>query len=366
MADIRHQKLAQVLIHYSLRVQPGDRLALRSSAIAAPLVREVYREAIRAGAHVTSFISLPGLHEIFLREGSDEQLTYVSDLDRLEVDYFNVELTIWSEENTRSLNGVDPARTALHSQAFAGLFKRELEMIASGERRWCGTLFPTNAYAQDAGMSLSEFEDFVYRAGMLDEADPAAAWRKVDVEQQRIADFLQQHDEIHIVAPGTDITYRVGGRKWISCAGTENFPDGEVFSGPIEDSVRGVVRFSYPAVYDGHQVEDVRLTFENGRVVESSATHGLDFLNTMLDMDAGARSVGEVAFGLNYNIKQFTGETLFDEKIGGTMHMALGASLPESGGVNDSALHWDMVCDLREGQVYADGQLCYENGKFLI
>jgi aminopeptidase len=207
MADIRHQKLARVLIHYSLRVQPGDRLALRSSASAAPLVREVYREAIRAGAHVTPFIRLPGLHEIFLREGSDEQLTYISDLDRLEVDYFNVELTIWSEENTRSLNGVDPARTALHSQALAALFKRELEMMASGERRWCGTLFPTNAYAQDAGMSLSEFEDFVYRAGMLDEADPAAAWRKVDVEQQRIADFLQQHDEIHIVAPGTDITY---------------------------------------------------------------------------------------------------------------------------------------------------------------
>ncbi|HLZ81786.1 MAG TPA: aminopeptidase, partial [Ktedonobacteraceae bacterium] len=175
-----------------------------------------------------------------------------------------------------------------------------------------------------------------------------------------------QQDEIHIVAPGTDITYRVGGRKWINCAGTENFPDGEVFSGPIENSVNGTIHFSYPAIYDGNEVEDVRLTFRDGKVIESSASKGLEFLNAMLDTDAGARYLGEVAFGLNYNIKQFSKDTLFDEKIGGTMHMALGASLPESGGVNESGLHWDMVCDLREGKVYAGGKLCYETGKFII
>jgi aminopeptidase len=193
-----------------------------------------------------------------------------------------------------------------------------------------------------------------------------AAWHKVHEEQQQVVNFLDQHNEIHIVAPNTDITYRVGGRKWINCAGTENLPDGEVFSGPIEDSVTGTVCFSYPAVYDGNEVEDVRLAFQNGKVVESSASRGLDFLNAMLDTDPGARFVGEVAFGLNYNIKRFMKETLFDEKTGGTMHMALGASLPETGGKNESGLHWDMVCDLRQGKVYADGQLCYENGKFII
>ncbi len=215
-------------------------------------------------------------------------------------------------------------------------------------------------------MSLSDYEDFVYGAGKLDLDDPVTAWQAVRAEQQRIADFLEQHDEIHIVAPGTDITYRVGGRKWINCAGTENFPDGEVFSGPIEDSVNGTVLFSYPAVYDGNEVEDVRLTFRAGRVIEARAGRGLDFLNAMLDSDAGARTLGEAAFGLNYDIQRFSKETLFDEKIGGTMHMALGASLPESGGVNESGLHWDMVCDLREGKVYADGQLCYDAGRFIV
>ncbi len=215
-------------------------------------------------------------------------------------------------------------------------------------------------------MSLADYEDFVYGAGLLDQADPAAGWLKVRAEQQRIADFLSQHDEIHIVSKDTDLTYRVGGRHWINCAGTENFPDGEVFSGPVENSVQGKVCFSYPAVYGGNEVEDVRLTFRDGKVVDSSAGRGVDFLNSMLDTDEGARYVGEVAFGTNYNIQRFSKNTLFDEKIGGTMHMALGASLPESGGVNKSGLHWDMVCDLHEGKVYADGQLCYENGKFLI
>jgi aminopeptidase len=366
MADPRHQKLAMVLVHYSLKIKPGDKLVIKSKDIAAPLIREVYREAIRAGAHVKTFIGIDGLEEIALSEGSDEQLAYVSEYDKFVTDYFDATLTIWAEENTRSMSGVDPKRIARKREAQAPLFKRSLERMASGVERWCGTLYPTQAHAQDARMSLSAYEDFVYGAGLLNLEDPMAAWRKIDTEQQRIADFLMQHDEIHIVAPDTDITYRVGGRKWISCAGTENFPDGEVFSGPIENSVNGIVRFSYPAIYDGNEVEDVRLTFQDGKVVESSAGRGLDFLNAMLDTDAGSRYLGEVAFGLNYSIQQFSGDTLFDEKIGGTMHMALGESLPESGGVNESGLHWDMVCDLRQGKVYADGQLCYENGKFII
>ena len=366
MADSRLQKMARVLVHYSLKIQPGDKLSIEANDIAAPLVREVYRAAIRAGANVFTRISLDGLKQIELTESSDEQLTSVSEYDTFLRNYFDVELSIWSEQNTKVLGKVDPSRMAKKREAQSHLFNRSLERMGKGELRWCGTLFPTNAYAQDAGMSLSDFEDFVYGACLLHLDDPVAAWRKVYDEQQLIADFLSQHDEIHIVAPGTDITYRVGGRKWINCAGTENFPDGEIFSCPIENSVNGIVRFSYPAVYDGKSVEDVRLTFSDGKVVESSAGRGLDFLNAMLDVDAGARFLGEVAFGLNYQIQQFTGETLFDEKIGGTMHMALGASLPEAGGVNKSGIHWDMVCDLHEGQVYADGQLCYENSKFLI
>jgi aminopeptidase len=366
MADPRHRKLAHVLIHYSLDIKPGDKLIITGSEITAPLLREVYREAIRAGAYVTYDIILDGLREIELRESNDEQLTHVSELDKFETEYFDAELTIWSEQNTRAMSHIDPERIARRRESHAALTKRSLERMGNGSLRWCGTIYPTNAYAQDAKMSLSDYEDFVFGAGLLDLEDPVAAWRKVHAEQQRVADFLAQHDEIHIVAPGTDITYRVGGRRWVNCAGTENFPDGEVFTGPIENSVNGVVRFSYPAVYEGNEVEEVRLTFRDGKVVETEAGRGLDFLNAMLDTDAGARYLGEVAFGLNYNVKEFTGETLFDEKIGGTMHMALGASFPETGAVNESGIHWDMVCDLREGRVYADGLLCYEHGKFLL
>lgn len=366
MADARLQKLAKVLVHYSLKLKPGDRLLINSMDIAAPLIREVFREAVRAGAHIDTDITIDGMGEILLREGSDEQLNYISEMEKLGNEYYSAYLTIWAQRNSRELSGVDPARMALRRSAHAATLKRMLERIASGDARWCGTLFPTHSSAQDAGMSLSDYEDFVYNTGLLDRDDPIAAWQQVHKEQQRVVEFLEQHDEIHIVAPGTDLTYRVGGRKWINCAGTENFPDGEVFSGPIENSVNGSILFSYPAIYNGNEVAEVRLTFRDGKVVESSASRGEDFLNATLDTDEGARYVGEVAFGLNYNISRYSKDTLFDEKIGGTMHMALGASLPESGGVNESALHWDMVSDLREGRVYADGKLCYEHGKFII
>jgi aminopeptidase len=366
VADPRHQKLAQILIRYSLAVQPGQKLLIKAPAIAAPLVAEAYREGIRAGAHVMTNIALPELREIELRESSDDQLKFVSDLDWAEMNYFDAILYILAEENTRALGQVDPARIAMRRLARRGLSARMDERDAAGEMRWCLTLFPTHGHAQDAGMSLGDYEDFVYGACLLDEPDPVAAWQAVGREQQRIADYLAQHDTIHIVAPDTDITYRVGGRKWINASGEVNFPDGEVFSAPIEDSVNGTVRFSYPAIYNGNAVEDVRLTFVDGVVTEATASKGQDFLLAMLDTDEGARRLGEVAFGTNYGIQRFSGEMLFDEKIGGTMHMALGASYKGCGGLNESGIHWDMLCDLSHARVTADGELCYENGRFII
>jgi aminopeptidase len=366
MGDIYHQKLAHILVHYSLRLKPGDLFVIQAPSHTEPLVREVYREAVRAGAHPQVNFTSQDLVELLLQEGTPEQIEYMPSWSRTMMEEANAMLSIWSELNTRRLSGIDPERQAIRQRARTAEFKLMAERISNGSLRWCGTLYPTNAHAQDAGMSLSDYEKFVYEAGKLNLDDPVAAWRQVEAEQERIARFLEQHDEIHILAPGTDLTYRMGGRKWINCAGTENFPDGEVFTGPIENSVNGHITFSYPAIYNGNEVADVRLVFRDGRVIESSASRGLDYLNAMLDMDEGARGVGEVAFGLNYDIKNFTKDILFDEKIGGTMHLALGASIPESGGVNESGLHWDMVCDLRDGRVYADGQLCYENGKFII
>ena len=366
MPDPRHQKLAQVIVNYSLALKPEDKVAIHGSSIAAPLIKEIYREAVRTGAYVYTQINIDGLAEIFLREASDEQLTYVSERQRFDYDFPTASIHIHSDENTKHLSGIDPKRIAIRQAANAPLMERTMTRTAAKELRWCVTLFPTQSYAQDAGMSLSDYEDFVFGSMLLNDPDPVESWRKVKANQQHIVDYLSKHDEIHIVSPDTDVTYRTGGRIWTNAHGDFNFPDGEVFTGPIEDSVNGTVRFTYPAVYHGQEVEDVRLTFQNGRVVESSAGRNERFLNEMLDMDAGSRYLGEVAFGLNYGVQRFTKNILFDEKIGGTMHMALGASYPETGGKNVSALHWDIVCDLREGKVYADGELCYENGKFLI
>jgi len=371
MTDPRHQKLAQALIHYALGIRPGDKLLIASTPLAAPLLREVYREALRAGGHPDVQIELEELQEIKLREGSDAQLQYLSQPRLSEADYYDAQLRIGATENTMALSAIDPQRIVMAHQARSPISTRLSARTARRELRRTGTLFPTLAYAQQAGMALADYEDFVYNACLLDRDDPAAAWRALAAEWQRIADFLAARDEIRIVAPGTEVTYRVGGRTWINSSGSNetgslNFPSGEVYTAPIEDSVNGTVRFTYPAIYQGNVVEDVRLTFRDGKVVEASAARGLGLLEAMLDLDAGSRSLGEVAFGLNENISRFTGNILFDEKIGGTMHMALGQAYLNSGGKNNSALHWDLICDLRQGQVYADGKLCYEAGRFTI
>lgn len=371
MTDPRHLKLAQALIHYALGLQRGERLLIVASPLAAPLVRAVYREALRAGAHPETRVEIEDLTEILLREGSAEQLRYLSPGRLWETEHYDAQLRIGAAENTMALSGIDAERIALVQQAQAPVRARLTARTANREVRRTGTLFPTQAYAQQAGMALADYEAFFFAACLLDNDDPAAVWRALAVEWQRIADFLAAHDEIRIVAPDTDVTYRVGGRRWINSSGSNatgslNFPSGEVYTGPLEASVNGTVRFTYPAVYLGNVVEDVRLTFRDGRVVAASAARGQALLDALLDLDTGGRYLGEVAFGLNDTITRFTGNILLDEKIGGTMHMALGQSYPNSGGVNRSALHWDLICDLRAGQVYADGRLCYEAGRFMI
>ncbi len=228
------------------------------------------------------------------------------------------------------------------------------------------TLYPTHAAAQDADMSLDDYEDFVYHAGRLDADDPVSEWEALGESLARLARWLGGKRVIRVVGDGTDLTLGVEGRTWIPCDGRENFPDGELFTGPVETSVEGRVRFSYPASFAGRRVTGIELAFAGGEVVSATATKGAEFLDEMLAMDEGARRAGEFSFGMNDAVARFTGHTLFDEKIGGTMHLALGASYPESGGTNRSALHWDLVCDLRSGsEVYADGELVYRDGRFL-
>jgi aminopeptidase len=367
MSDIRLQRLAQVLVRYSLNVKKGDRLAILTGPDSAPLIREVVREALRAGAFPETFIGIPGVREIVFKEGSDEQLTYIPATQRMIYEEYETLLNILAQDNTKSMNGIDPARIALSQQALSKLLHTYMQRSADGSLRWSIAMFPTNAYAQDADMSLSDFEDFVYRVCFLDDEDPVARWQELGRQQERYVQWLKGKRTIHLLGQDTDLTFSIEDRLFINDDGHYNFPGGEFFTGPVEASVNGYIRYSFPASYGGRSVEDVRLRFEHGVVVEASAAQGQDYLDKMLSLDEGARRLGEFAFGNNHNVDRCTKNILFDEKMGGTVHLALGASIPQTHGVNQSALHWDMVCDLRKGsEIRVDGELFCKDGKFVI
>jgi aminopeptidase len=299
-------------------------------------------------------------------DGSDAQLDWVNPARRDDIEEVDGRVVIMAPQNTRSLTGVDATKQARLHRALEPQRNRYLQRAAQGELSWVLTLFPTQAAAQDAGMSLTEFEEFVYAAGFLDRDDPVAEWRRFGERLDRVEQFLSGVSELRVLAEDTDLRIGVAGRRWIASRGLENFPDGEIFTGPVEDSVEGTIRFTYPAIFQGREVDDVRLRFERGEVVEAHASRGDDLLREMVAIDEGARRVGEFAFGLNEAVTAFTREILFDEKIGGTVHLALGTAYPETGSGNRSALHWDLICDLRDGgEVYADGELAYRDGSFL-
>jgi aminopeptidase len=366
MSDTILQKFARTLVRYSLDTKPGDIFIVRSTTLAIPLVREVYREALEAGAHVIPRISFDGAEDIFLSEARQEQLEWVSPFDKLEAETVTARLTISAPFNTRGGVKLDPASHAARSRVLHTLGSIGSRRSAAGEMRWSGTLYPTHALAQEADMSLPEYEDFVYKAMFLDKEDPIAEWRAFSAQQQKKVDMLDQVDTLRIVAEETDLTLRVGGRKWMNSDGKRNFPSGEVFTSPIEDSANGHIRFLYPSIKSGKEVEDVRLTFKDGKVVDATAARGQETLLRELDTDPGARFLGEVAIGNNYGIQRYTKNTLFDEKIGGTCHLAVGNSYRETGGTNESAVHWDLVCELRQGgEIYADRELIHKDGQWV-
>ena len=367
MVDMRISKLARVLVRHSTRLRRGERVLILADVGAASAACEVLREALGAGALADVELRTQDLDYVLHAEGSDEQLGDVSPIRRLPFDTYPAFIQLHAPANTRHLNGVPPARLACRAKAIGPLMQTMLERSARGEMKWVGAAFPTAALAQEAGMSLAEYEEFFSAACRLDDDDPVAAWGRVRNEQERIVGRLQQATELHITAPDTDLRARVAGRKWVNCCGEYNLPDGEVFTTPLEDSVEGHIRFSFPGIFHGAEIEDIRLVFRKGRVVEATAARGADLLQALLDTDEGARRVGELAVGTNHGIKKFTRNMLFDEKIGGTIHLAVGAAPPHSGGVNRSAIHWDMLCDMRSGgRILADGAPIYEAGRFLF
>lgn len=366
MTDQRVRKMAQVLAHYSLKLKDGDLFRIVGTPAAKPLMLALYAEALSVGANPYLATQIEETEELLYKHGSAAQIDYISPMARAEVEEIAATIRIMSSENTRLLSGADSTKIAARRKAMRFMLDRQMGRSAEGLLNWCVTLFPTQAAAQDADMSLAEYEDFVYAACKLNHDDPVAAWKATGSEQQRLADMLSTVDTIRLVAPGTDLTYQCAKRPWINCAGDRNFPDGEVFSSCVETSTNGYIRYSYPTIYAGREADDVRLTFANGRVTQATAGKGQELLDSLLAMDDGARVLGEVAFGTNYDITRFSRNILFDEKIGGTVHLALGAGYPETGSTNSSALHWDMICDMREGEAYADGKLIYKGGTFVV
>ena len=367
MQDIRIERWAKTLINYSLYVKAGDIVAINATPTAAPLIEAVYREILRVGAHPLPQISLENLNEILLREGNDAQLSTLPPTTAALMERVNAQLTIYSSDNTKALSGIRPERSALRRKALMAARNSATQQQQASDYRWSLTLYPTQSYAQDANMSLSEFEEFVFDACFLNDPDPSAKWRELSVRQQRFVDWLKGRKQVHILGEGTDLTLSIQDRIFINSDGKRNFPSGEFFTGPVENSANGVIRYEIPTTYDGHAVEDIRLVFHEGKVVEASARQGQEILEHMLELDEGARYLGEFAFGNNARIQRGIKNILFDEKIGGTVHLALGNSYPETGGLNHSALHWDMICDLRQsGEVWVDDTLFLKDGKILI
>ncbi|MFZ5353431.1 MAG: aminopeptidase [Bacillota bacterium] len=367
MKDSRINKMAKVLVNYSMGIKKGDLFGINGYTISEPLMLEVYKEALLAGANPILMPLIDEGMELLVKYGNDNQIAFPNPFEEMFVEKGDAWLTVWGQKNTKNMSNVDPNKLQLRAKGGAHITKRYMERMSTGELRWCGTQFPTYSAAMDADMSLMEYEEFVFDACLLNYDDPVAEWIKVHQLQEKYVDYLNNKSEFEVKSKDTHIVFSTKGRKWVNCDGKVNFPDGEIYTSPVESSINGKVRFSFPAIYMGKEVEDVELTFENGKVVKATAKKGEEFLNSILDTDEGARFVGEFAIGTNNNIKKFTKNILFDEKLGGTIHIAVGGGFSKIGGKNVSAIHWDLICDMKDGgEIYADGELFYKEGRFLI
>jgi aminopeptidase len=342
---------AALICDWCLEVRPGQQVLIGASTLAEAPVRALHRAVLQRGAWPLLRLTFPGVGEDFYRFAGDVQLDGFAALELLEVQQIDALINIDAPANTRALAGVDPARVTRAARA------RKAVQEARLSRRWCGSLWPTQALAQQAGMGLDEYAAFVAGALFLDHADPVGAWQALSARQATLVERLSTASEIRIEAEGTDLSLSVEGRTWINSDGRRNMPSGEVFTGPHERSANGTIRFAIPSSPRGVEVADIELRFRDGEVVDARAARGDDYLQAALATDAGARYLGELGIGTNTGIDRPTGSILFDEKMAQTVHLAIGRSYPETGGQNDSALHWDMICDLRTGgRLSADGE----------
>lgn len=367
MIDPRISKLASILVNYSIGVKPGDWVWVRGSTLAEPLVAETTRLVLEAGGNPTVTLSADSIDQAILRASSDGQLGWVSPLETKLFNEADALIGIRAVENTRTLTGIDPRKQRVQQNARRGLTETYMRRSAEGSLRWVTTQYPCSAYAQEADMSLQDYADFVFAATFADQPDPVACWQEIHAVQQRLVDWLKGKNQVTVRGPNVDLSLSIKDRVFINSDGRHNMPSGEIFTGPVEDSANGWVFFNYPAIRGGREVVGVHLEFKDGKVVDARASKNEEYLVSQLDSDTGARYLGEFAIGTNYGINRFTKSILFDEKIGGSFHMAVGAGYPETGSVNKSSVHWDFICDLRtDSEIRVDGELFYQNGQFVV
>jgi len=367
MRDPRTDKLADLLVNYSVEIQPKEKVLIHGELGAEPLLAAVYGKCLEKGAYPFVFPYTADWVENILRHAKPNQFEGVYAQIRQFYETYDKRIRILGELNTKELSQFDPQLVASLYKVFGEALKIVLDREAKGEMKWVAGLFPTPAYAQDANMSLTEYEDFVYNACMPDPDDPVGYWKNIHTRQEKAIAWLKGKKAVHVTAPGTDLTLSIAGRPFINCDCKVNVPDGEIYTSPVENSANGYVHFTYPTLYEGFEVTNVRLEFKDGKAVKASADKNEDYLISKLDTDPGARFLGEFAIGTNEKIYRFTGQILFDEKIGGSFHIAMGHGYPEALTENESAIHWDMICDLRKGgTITVDGELFYKDGKFVV
>lgn len=362
------RKLSQILVDHSTKVQPGDRVAIETTINAAPLVSEIYELVLKRGGHPHVLLSLPEQEKLLFTYGNDDQLAYIPSFQKLVTDQFEVYIRVRADIDPSGLSGIPPQKQALRQKGIAPVRNSMLQRGATKALRWALTQIPTEGYACEAGMSMAEYSDFVFSACHVDDQtpDPVSHWENIRIQQAQMIERIQGHDRVKLLGPDVDLSLSIKGRTFNNSYGLHNMPDGEIYTGPVEDSANGWVKFAYPAIYQGQVVEGVQLHFERGRVISASASAGESLLKTMLESDEGSHYLGEFAIGTNYEITRFTRNILFDEKLGGTFHMALGAGYPETGSQNKSGIHWDMICNMRQdSEIQVDGEAIYRDGKFI-
>jgi aminopeptidase len=367
MSDLRLTKTAGIVLQYSTAIKAGDWVLIKANMAARPLVEEVCRQIWSMGARISLQWESDALTEIFINTAKGEVLSWLSPADQLLFEQVNIILYLDASDNPRGLSGIKPDRMGLFQTPTGRLRQIRNQRVQSDDLRWLYTQYPTQAYAQEAGMELSAYQDFAYRAIFAEQPDPVATWQALQQRQQRWVNWLADRHEVSLRGEHIDLQLSISGRKFINGSGQNNLPDGELFTGPVESSANGWVRFSYPAIYHGRSVEGIELRFENGEVTDAHAQRDDAYLQAMLDIDAGARYLGEFAIGTNYAIRDFSRNILYDEKIGGTIHLALGNGYPETGSVNRSLIHWDLICDMRQqAEIIVDGELLFRDGEFQI